>query len=154
MMSFRFLIWTKTKELLQIVEIGRDGCNLWLGQGMRNRLHDVRCVWFCWILTPVFTPVCQFLSGVVIELTGYTRKCPVTFSFGTVTGSAWRNSGSGNSLFKDVFPCGHEFPRSIRDGFRIEISKMCGESRYHGRGEAMRHGKHKIILPLEYRKVL
>jgi hypothetical protein len=28
------------KELLQITEIGRDGCNLRLREGVRNRFHD------------------------------------------------------------------------------------------------------------------
>ncbi len=59
------------EKLLQIIEIGRDGCNLCLGQAVRDRLHDGRrFVRDCRVLTPLSLPVCQFLKNVIMHLTG------------------------------------------------------------------------------------
>jgi len=141
-----FMIWTKRKELLQIIEISRNGCNLWLGQGVRNRFHDGRCVWIFRILTPLRAPVHQFVQDVVLKLTCQTRKRAVTFALWTVTGSAWRNIGTGKSLFVDFFPPGYELPWSTPQGFRIEILKMRGKSRSHRRAQDMRHAIHIFII--------
>ena len=68
-----------------MAEIGRDGCNLWLGQAMRDRFHDGRCVRFCRILAALLAPVHQFFQDVVMELTRETRERALTFGVWTVT---------------------------------------------------------------------
>ena len=50
---------TTSRELLQVIEIGGDCCNLGLGQAARNRFHYGGCVWFCRIAVPVIAPIHQ-----------------------------------------------------------------------------------------------
>src|SRR5215468_265714 len=133
------------RELLQIAEISRNGCNLWLGQTMRDRFHNGRCVRPCRILTTLFAPVHQFFEGVVVELTCQTRKCALTFSLWAVTGLAWRNIGARNALLVDFFPRGHAFYWSTTQRLWIEVSKIRSQGRYHRRAQHMRHVEHHRV---------
>src|SRR6476620_3953024 len=95
-------------ESIQITEIRRDGFNLRFGQVVRDRLHDSRVVRLCRILTALLAPVQQLLPDVVMELACQTRKCVGAFGVWPVPGSAGGNLSTGNRVFIDVFPGGHE----------------------------------------------
>jgi hypothetical protein len=125
------MMWTKSRELVQITDISGDGLNLWLGQGVGNWLHDGRCIGFFRILTPLFGKVRQFIDDVVIELTRQTRKLVIALGLGTVTGSACRNVGSGNSLLIDCLSPARKFLWSAPEWRGIESPKIRGKSRYH-----------------------
>src|SRR5215470_6416913 len=112
---------SQRRELLQIAEISRDGCNLWLGQAMRDRFHDGRCVRFCRILTALLAPVHQFFQDVVMELTCQTRERALTFSLWTVTGRTGRNIGAENALLVDFFARDCEFYWSAAQRPWIEV---------------------------------
>src|SRR5271169_7147834 len=107
-------------ELLQIIEIGRDGFDLRLVQTMRDRLHDGRGVRFGRILAALFGPVRQFLENVVVELARQTRKRPIALGVRSMTRSAGRNLGIWNSLFEYFLAFRHEILRCTADGFGIE----------------------------------
>src|SRR5208337_1168365 len=135
------------QNLLQIIEIGGEGCNLCLGQGVRNWLHDSRCIRFFPILTALVAPVEQFTLDVLIELACQTGERSVPFRFWTVTGSTWRNIGIGNALFIDLLPPGHEFLWRAPDGFGIEIPEMLGNSLLHCRTQVMSYVFHHRMQP-------
>ena len=85
-----------------------------------------------------------------MELTSQTGKWPVTLRLRTMTESARRNSGVGNSLFVDFFPGSFEFLWCPSNGFRIERPEMLGKSSLHRRTEELRHiahdGMHAPVL--------
>src|SRR5215472_10380235 len=121
------MIRTKRKKSVQITDIGCHSLYLRLGQGVSNRLHDRRCIWFFRSLTPLFAPVGQFLDNVVINLTCQTGKFRVAFSLRAVTGSAWGNVGIGTSLFVYFLSRDREFLRSRPKWRGIEGRKILGK---------------------------
>src|SRR6202165_6359127 len=114
-------LWWAETESFQITEIRRDGFNLCFGQVMRDRLHDGGVVGLGLVLTSFFFPVRQFPVDVVMELPCQTRKCVGAFGFRSVTGSAWGNLSTGNALFIDFLPRGHQFLWSSPQRLGVEI---------------------------------
>src|SRR6516164_5438712 len=147
LLTLRFMIRANTKKSVQITDIGRHSLDLRLGQGVSNRLHNRRCIWFFRYLTPLLAPVDQFLDNVVIKLTCQTGKFPFAFSLWAVTGSAWGNVGVGNSLFVDFLSRGREFLRSLPKWRGIEGRKIFGKGRYHRRFQDMSHVEHNDVRP-------
>ena len=69
----------------------------------------------------------------------------MTQAIGPMTGRACRNVGVGNSILKDLFSLGYEFPRSAPERSGIESPKVRGKRRYHRGTEDMRHVQHDVI---------
>src|SRR5260370_2364229 len=106
MLSLR--CWPTQRKSFQITEIGCDSVDVGFGQVMRDWLHDGGIVRLGFVLTSFFLPVCQFPVDVVMELSCQPRKCVSAFGVRSVTGSAWRNLRTGNAIFIDFLPFGHE----------------------------------------------
>ena len=99
------------------------------------------------ILTSLFAPVGQFAEDVVVKLACQTRKLLIALCVGTVTGSAGRNIGGGNSLFIDFLSRRYEILWRAAERFWIKFVKIRDKGLLHCRGQNVSHVKHDVVRP-------